>query len=146
MRIGFGILAAWFLATCAAEASIQQPSPPDETKATRVLALKGCISATPDVRRTITMADTTQGETYRLTGTDVRGYVGQHVEILGTRSKRLRIVGGLYPSPNVAAQAGAIDPTQAAIASQSAPANVSNSLVEFRVKSVRVTPGVCPDR
>jgi hypothetical protein len=146
MRISFGVLAALFLATTAAEALAQQPSAAKPAKPTQVLAVSGCISAAPDARKVFTLADATQGQTYRLTGTDVREYAGQHVEILGAPSKRVRVVGGLYPSPNVAAQAGAIDPTQAAVASESGTANIAKPPVEFTVKSVRVTPGGCPAR
>jgi hypothetical protein len=79
-------------------------------------------------------------------GTDVREYVGQHVEVSGVASRRVQIVGGLYPSPNVAAQAGAIDPNQAAIAAVSGPAAGGRPPVEFRVKSVRAIPGPCPEQ
>jgi hypothetical protein len=44
--------------------------------------------------------------TYRLAGTDVRVYVGRRVQVFG----------GLIPSANIAAQAGAIDSTKVAMA------------------------------
>ncbi len=125
----------------------QQPNATVNGKASDIAMLSGCVSADPKARKTFTLADATQDQTYRLTGIDVRDYVGQHVEVLGAPQKRFRVVGGLYPNANVAAQAGAIDPTKAAMASQSGPAaNSPQPLIEFKVKSVRITPGACPDQ
>ena len=108
--------------------------------------LDGCVAASPDNRKAFTLADAEQGETYLLKGLDVHDFVGKHVQIIGGPAKGLKIVGGLYPSPNVAAQAGAIDPTKAAIASQSGPtAQASKPVVEFNVKSVRILSGTCPE-
>jgi hypothetical protein len=83
--------------------------------------------------------------TYRLTGTAVRDYVGQTVLIVGgSASKKLTIRGGLVPSPNVAAQAGAMDPARAAVASQGGSAGPGSvELPEFKVKSVRQVSGSC---
>ena len=110
--------------------------------------LDGCVVAGTEGRKTFTLANAANQETYLLKGLDVRDFVGKHVEIIGLpSSKRLRIVGGLYPSANVAAQAGGIDPVQAAIASQSGPtAQAAKPAVEFNVKSVRMVPGACPER
>jgi hypothetical protein len=144
-RVAFGLLAL-LLAIGGVDAAVQQPSQPNGTKAPEVFALSGCISAAPDARKVFTLADTSRGQTYKLTGRDMHRYIGQHVEVLGTPSKGLRIVGGLYPSPNAAAQAGALDPAQAAIAAQSGPAGLGRPLVEFKVKSVRVSAGGCPER
>jgi hypothetical protein len=58
-------------------------------------------------------------------------------------SSRLKITGGLLPSPNVAAQAGAIDPSQAANASSGGNGVGSGELPEFRVKTVRQLGGAC---
>ena len=77
----------------------------------------------------------------------MRKYVGQRVEISGVMSKRLVIVGGLYPTPNVAAQAGAIDPARAAVEQMSAsPNSMGRPALDFRVKSVRPVPGACPEK
>jgi hypothetical protein len=143
-RHGIGICVLAGLCGAAGAVIAQEPSPPRH-KGTRIFVLEGCIAAAPDERRVFTLADATNGQTFRLSGTNVRDYVGQHVELVGTASKRLRIVGGLYPSANVAAQAGSIDPTKAAMAAQSATPIGSKALVEFKVKSVRVTSGGCPD-
>jgi len=52
----------------------------------------------------------------------------------------------LLPSPNVAAQAGAIDPTRAAMASQAAGPNAGPRTIqvpEVRVRTVREAAGTC---
>ena len=149
MKISFWLLVATLLATNSGtvDAARQSSGSARTTKLPDVLVLSGCVTADPKARKVFTLADATQAQTYRLTGTDVRAYVGQHVEVLGAPPKRLRIAGGLYPSPNVAAQAGAIDPTKAAIASQDGSAASSTQpLVEFKVRSVRLTPGPCPQQ
>ncbi len=118
------------------------PQPPVQTPS-QITTLTGCVSPLPNSRRAYTIADG-EGRTYRLTGADVRDYVGKHVEVRGG-TKKLAIVGGLYPSPNVAAQAGDYDPAKAAVAAISGPtSNAPRPLVEFKVRSVRVTPGDCP--
>jgi hypothetical protein len=56
------------------------------------------------------------------------------------------VKGGLLPSPNVAAQAGAIDPGQAAVASQpggTASGTGSVDVPLFRVDRVRALGGSC---
>lgn len=120
-------------------------SNPDRLNST---TLDGCVVAGTKGRKIFTLANAANQETYLLKGLDVRDFVGKHVEIIGLpSSKRLRIVGGLYPSANVAAQAGGIDPVQAAIAAQSGPtAQAAKPAVEFNVKSVRMVPGACPER
>jgi hypothetical protein len=145
------LLGLLFVVATTGVAARQQPTGKASTKQpAKPLTLSGCISASPNETGLFTLSDTTQrnkqGTTYRLVGTDVREYVGQHVEVSGVAPRRVQIVGGLYPSPNVAAQAGAIDPSQAAIAAASGPAAGSRPLVEFRVKSVRAIPGACPER
>ena len=63
-----------------------------------------------------------------------------------TLGRNLTIRGGLLPSPNVAAQAGAMDPAKAAIANMpGATAGAEGSVVlpEFRVARVRALDGAC---
>lgn len=124
------------------------PASSSNPKRVTSTTLDGCVTAGVDRRKTFTLANAADQETYLLKGLDVRDFVGKRVEIVGLpSSKRFRIVGGLYPSANVAAQAGAIDPVQAAIASQSGPtAQDSKPALEFNVKSVRLVPGSCPER
>ena len=144
MSMGVTLLVGMLGAT--AGASGQAPSTASRaTKPSNVIVLSGCVTADPKARKVFTLADAEQAQTFRLTGTDVREFVGQHVEVLGALPKRFRVAFGLYPSANVAGQAGAIDPVKAAIASQDgSAASSTRPLAEFKVQSVRVTPGACP--
>jgi hypothetical protein len=112
------------------------------------LTLTGCV--TPDAANAghFTLADFTTGTpTYRLAGTDLRRYLGKRVELVGaTTQPKLRIVGGLTPSPNAAAQAGAMDPADAARANLGAEGNVrpGNIVVpELKVKTIKTVAGSC---
>jgi hypothetical protein len=145
------ILALSFIvATTGVAARPQQPATANAKQPAKPLTLSGCVSASPNETGLFTLSDTKQGSrqgtTYKLVGTNVREYVGRHVEVSGVASRRVQIVGGLYPSPNTAAQAGAIDPNQAAIAAASGSAAGGRPPVEFRVKSVRAIPGRCPEQ
>jgi hypothetical protein len=110
-----------------------------------VITLSGCVARAERTPGQYTLEDKKSGVTYRLTGTAVRDYVGQTVLIVGgSASKKLAIKGGLVPSPNVAAQAGAMDPARAAVASQGGSAGPGTvELPEFKVKSVRPVGGPC---
>jgi hypothetical protein len=145
------VLALSFIVAATGVAAMpQQPGTASTKQSAKPLTLSGCISASPNETGLFTLSDTKQGNRqgtkYKLVGTDVREYVGQHVEVSGVAPRRMQIVGGLYPSANIAAQAGAIDPNQAAIAAASGPAAGGRPLVEFRVKSVRAIPGACPEQ
>ena len=64
-----------------------------------------------------TFVDGTDGSRYRLSGKSVSKYSGMSVQVVGVvNTRKLKVTGGLWPSPNVAAQAGAIHPGQAAVA------------------------------
>lgn len=64
-----------------------------------------------------TFVNSTDGSRYRLSGRSLSKYSGMSVQVVGViDTKKLKVSGGLWPSPNVAAQAGAIDPAQAAVA------------------------------
>jgi hypothetical protein len=112
-----------------------------------VITLSGCVTRGERTPGQYTLEDKKTGVTYRLTGTAVRDYVGQTVLIVGgSESKKLTIRGGLVPSPNVAAQAGAMDPARAAVASQGGSAGPGSvDLPEFKVKSVRPVSGSCAE-
>jgi len=118
-----------------------QPKPKNET-----ITLNGCVLRSEKAPGQYTLEDKTADVTYRLTGINVREYVGRPVMVVGTGAKKLAIVGGLTPTPNVAAQAGAIDPTRAIVAGQTSAASPGTvEFPEFRVKSVRPASGSCPD-
>ena len=111
------------------------------------ISLSGCVVRNEKVPDQFTLEDAAEGK-YRLSGVKLRDYLGQRVQIAGAvvETKRLVVKGGLMPNPNVAAQAGAMDPARAAVASAggaSGPGTVD--LPEFKVKSVRPVSGGCPD-
>jgi hypothetical protein len=109
--------------------------------------LNGCVSQSPGATGEFTFLDADSGSRYRLTGRSVRRYAGQRVEIIGgPNTKRLTIRLGLVPSPNVAAQASAMDPAQRARANLPGGAADSPSgptLPEFRVITLRAVAGGC---
>ena len=117
------------------------PKAPDKT-----MSLSGCVvrgETTPDQ---FTLEDATEGK-YRLSGVKLKDYIGQRVQIAGgvVESKRLVIKGGLVPTPNVAAQAGSMDPARAAVAAMGGAAGPGTvDLPEFKVRSVRPVTGGCP--
>jgi hypothetical protein len=117
-------------------------SPPSRSP----VELVGCVSGDPGASGAFTF-DESGGGKYRLTGKSVRKYAGRMVRLVGgPQGRRLSIRGGLWPSPNVAAQAGAIDPAQASIARQpggAASGTGGVDLPEFRVVSVRGIDGSC---
>jgi hypothetical protein len=110
-----------------------------------MITLSGCIVRGEHTPSQYTLDDKVAG-TFRLTGTDVRDYLGRRVQIVGgiPSAKRLVIKGGLTPNPNVAAQGSSIDPARAAVAAQGGSAGPGNvELPEFKVKSVRPVSGAC---
>jgi hypothetical protein len=108
--------------------------------------LVGCVSEAPGSSGSFTFSEST-GSKYRLTGKSVRKYAGRMVSLVsGPRGKGLSIRGGLWPSPNAAAQAGAMDPAQASIARQPGGGGAGTGgldLPELRVVSVRGIDGSC---
>lgn len=116
-------------------------------KQSKAVAIAGCVSADDDSPERLTITDAKSGSVYRLSGTDLHRYVGQRVEVIGgVRQPPVHVRFGLLPSPNVAAQAGAIDPAQAAIAA--APGGTGApmgdvTLPEFHVTRIRAARGAC---
>jgi len=109
------------------------------------ITLTGCVQRGESAPGEYTLAEKKDSQIYRLTGTDLRDYVGRRVQIVGgVATNRFRIVGGLKPSPNAAAQAGAMDPARAAVAAAGGSAGPGKvEFPEFRVKSVRPISGSC---
>lgn len=98
------------------------------------VTLAGCVSPKPASGTfTFTAKD---GTKYRLTGKNLKKYAGQEVEIVSGEGKSLAVKGGLLPSPNAAAQAGAIDPKQAAIAAQ--PGGTASGTGEVQLPALNV--------
>jgi hypothetical protein len=141
------ILAAAFLTVVIGAVAPQTAAAPQKPAAKESakngpVTLTGCVEASQTAKNAFTLDE--DGRTYVLKGVDVRDFAGKHVEVIGALPKRFTIVGGLYPSANVAGQAGAIDPTTAAIAAQSGPTSQSSRpTIDFTVKSVRLLSGTC---
>lgn len=117
-------------------------SPPPRTPIT----LTGCVSDTPDAAGWFMFHESERGSRVRLAGKGVRDDVRQPVEIVGRpEAKRVSIRGGLWPSPNVAAQAGAIDHAQEAIAHQpgGGTSGTGAPILQFRVTRLRGVNGAC---
>ncbi|MGH9408132.1 MAG: hypothetical protein ACRD1V_01605 [Vicinamibacterales bacterium] len=133
-----------FLPSPFSGAQSQSPSGDTSGKRQAPMTLAGCLSPTPASGAfTFTAKD---GTKYRLSGKNIKKYAGQEVEIIGGEGKKLAVKGGLQPSPNVAAQAGAIDPGQAAIASQPGGTATGTGSVDvpvFKVNRVRGLGGSC---
>jgi hypothetical protein len=136
---------------CAAAAGAAQTTTAsaNKTGATKSITLTGCVARDAADATRFALADYASGETtYRLTGaTDVRKYLGKRVTVSGSRVEpKVAIVGGLVPSPNVAGQAGSIDPTRAAMAAQGSEANGRPGTIqvpEVRVRTVHEASGGC---
>ena len=118
-----------------------------QTKApANTVELTGCVSLSPSSTGQFAFVDAASGGTYRLNGKDVKKYAGQRVRIVGDpNAKRVRFRMGLWPSPNAAAQAGAIDPAQESIARQAggAASTPDASFPELRVVRMRGIEGAC---
>ncbi len=116
-------------------------------KDSREIRLNGCIARDRIMPGQFTFLDNEGGGKYRLTGKGLKNFVGHRVEIVGgPPGKGITFRTGLFPSPNVAAQAGALDPAQAAIANLpggAADANANAPLPEFRVIRLRNVEGAC---
>ena|SRR5882672_1869084 len=95
----------------------QQSDPQKKVDANQPVTLTGCVVRDLANGSSFTLTDSTDGAQYRLTGKSVSKYSGMAVQVVGVLdNRRVKIQGGLWPSPNVAGQAGAIDPGKAAVA------------------------------
>jgi hypothetical protein len=139
----FSPLLSSFAVTMVALQATSAPAPssatPTDTKA--LVTLSGCVSQDGTFPSTFAFAESGTDTKYRLSGGGVQKYAGQRVEIVGAPvGRRLTFHFGLLPTPNVAAQAGALDPAEAAVASLPGGTNGgagSVELPEFRVTRVR---------
>jgi hypothetical protein len=100
-----------------------EPSTPAQKKDPNApVTMNGCVSrdyTDSKNANAYTFIDNADGSRYRLAGKNVgvSKYSGMSVQVVGiVDTKKLSVVGGFWPSPNVAAQAGSIDPGVAAVA------------------------------
>ena len=138
--------AALLVIVSAASAAAQQA--PSRNSKSKSLTLSGCVQRSDAKPGDYTLtSDDKDSSIYRLTGIDVREFVGKRVEVIGVPPK-FRVKGGLYPNPNVAAQAGAMDPAKAATeaAAGGPAATTAGPLPEFRIQSIKPVAGTCPEK
>lgn len=144
-RVSFALIVALALSASVQAQQASQGKTAKQPPAPRTLTLTGCVER-GDVPNQYTIADDVHGR-YQVSGSDISKYVGRRVQVAGTPgSTRLRVKGGLWPTPNVAAQAGAIDPAKAAIAAQpggGATGTGDINLPTLKVKAVRTLDGGC---
>ena len=142
-----GLLAALLVVVQPAAAGPAQNAASPAKDAAKELRLNGCISRDGIRPGQFNFLDNDSGDKYRLTGKNLKKFVGQRVEIVGgPPGKGVTFKTGLYPSPNVAAQAGALDPAQAAVARMpggAADAPGASPLPEFKVIRLRGVDGGC---
>src|SRR5262249_10616932 len=62
----------------------------------------GCVSGERTPSGTFTLTDTQNGGKYRLNGKKIERYAGKMVAIVSGPTKRVAVMGGLWPSPNTA--------------------------------------------
>jgi hypothetical protein len=140
-----GLLAT--LLVCQPAAVAAQTPKPAVKDAPKEMRLNGCISRDRVTPGQFNFLDDDSGGRYRLTGKNLKRFVGRRVEIVGgPPGKRITFKTGLWPSPNVAAQAGAMDPAQAAVANLpggAADAVAVTPLPEFHVIRLRGVEGAC---
>ena len=148
-ELTYGLAALLVAFHTAAGAAPQAPGPPSKPPATdnKEIRLNGCISRDAIRPGQFNFLDNESGFKYRLTGKGLRKFVGQRVEIVGgPPGKGITFRTGLWPSPNTAAQAGALDPAKAAVANL--PGGAADGvgvspLPEFKVIRLRGVEGAC---
>jgi hypothetical protein len=141
-------LGAAFMIVSVATLTAQEQSKPsgrDQSKPPTTIELTGCVSVNPAAGGQYAFVDNASGGTYRLNGKNLKKYAGQRVRLVGdTSTKRVRIKTGLWPSPNIAAQAGALDPAQESIARHSGgAASLPDGTPELKVVRVHGVEGAC---
>jgi hypothetical protein len=148
--MGHQLLAALVLTGAtllAAPARSQNASPPPtKPDPNKPVTMNGCVVRDMTATKNFMFTDSTDGSKYRLSGRDVSKFIGQPLQIVGVvDTRRLKVVGGLTPSPNVAGQAGAIDPGKAAVAAIGGGTTGSGTvdIPTFRVTRVSASPGEC---
>jgi hypothetical protein len=139
--LSFAAAALVAVSSLAEAQTAKKPSRP------KTLTITGCVERDDSTPDQYTLIDRKEGIKYRVTGKDFREYVGRLVQLDGgIVVKGVVIRGGLQPNPNIAGQAGAIDPSRAAVQAQTTPAPSSSAAAdvqEFRVKTIKPQGGAC---
>jgi hypothetical protein len=147
LTYGLAVLLVAFHTAPAAAAQAAKPASTAAANDSKEIRLNGCISRDTIRPGQFNFLDNDSGDKYRLTGKGLRKFVGHRVEIVGGPPGRgVTFRTGLWPSPNVAAQAGALDPAKAAVANLpggAADAVGASPLPEFKVVRLRGVEGAC---
>ena len=147
LTYGLAALLNVFHTAPAAAAQAARPSGKAAGDDSKEIRLNGCISKDTIRPGQFNFLDNESGFKYRLTGKGLRKFVGHRVEIVGgPPGKGVTFRTGLWPSPNTAAQAGALDPARAAVANLpggAADAVGASPLPEFKVIRLRGVEGAC---
>jgi hypothetical protein len=138
MKVRAAIVEAICFACCVAAVGVASPRSAAQSPELKIngksIRLVGCIETIDAPARRLSLSDRKRGVSYLLSGADVSVYEG----------RRVRIVGGLLPSANIAAQAGAIDPTVASSAAlDRRPAGPPMRIEELLVTRVMPLEGTC---
>ena len=149
-QLTYGMAALLIVFQMAPGAAAQETKPPAKAAGlneSKEFRLNGCISRDAVRPGQFNFLDNESGFKYRLTGKGLRKFVGQRVEIVGgPPGKGVTFRTGLWPSPNTAAQAGALDPAKAAVANLpggAADAVGASPLPEIKVIRLRGVEGAC---
>ena len=143
-----GTLAA-ALALLAGTAGAQTAAPiKDSAKdaAAKEVRLNGCIARDKGAPGQFTFQDNETSTKFRITGKNLKEFVGHRVEIVGgPPGKKVTFRTGLTPSPNTAARASALDPSDLAIANLGGAADGTGKppLPELRVVGLKTVDGGC---
>ncbi len=120
------------------------PTPPAKPN---IVTLSGCVSAKPLPSGEYTFVEKGSGSKYRLFGKRLDKWAGLPVEIKSGPLKGTVVGTQLWPSPNIAAQQGALDPALEAIARQPGAGYTSGTgdvtLPMLNVARVRGLSGPC---
>src|SRR4026209_2032052 len=147
LTYGLGALLVVFQTAAGAAAQAPGSSSKPPANDSKEMRLNGCISRDTVRPGQFNFLDNESGFKYRLTGKNLRKFVGQRVEIVGgPPGKGCPSRRGLWPSPNTAAQAGALDPAKAAVANLpggAADAPGVSPLPELKVLRLRGVEGAC---
>jgi hypothetical protein len=129
-------IAAW-LAQALLQSTPPQAPPPPSPAEHKPLTIAGCAPTEGTAPAAFKLYDPHRGWMYRLTG-----------ERLGSSGHtRVQVVGALVPTPNIAAQAGSIDPAGVTVSSANR-VNLSGSTPfnqpKLHIEKVRAFQGGCP--
>jgi hypothetical protein len=133
------LLAAMILAQAGSAPATPTPAPKADKNPP--VTMNGCLTRDYTDAKNVsayTFIDNTDGARYRATGRNLSKYSGMSVQLTGIviGSKKVKVVGGLYPNPNVAGQAGNIDPARAAVAAMPGGTSAGTGNVELPTLNV----------